>query len=386
MEGYKYKKLLRHYFWGNLDTGVIFIFLSLFIWDKTENMITVAIAFSIPIIIDTIIDYYFSGLSDQNSRIKLMIIGNVGSSLCLSLYGVGSNIYVLYGFIFLKALFAKLYDSSLAPYIRENIEEESYMEFISKRNIQISLGASIGGLFLMLLYGTTESIPLVFIVSGLIELYSTVYLLKLDDIKNQRRKIKEDLRDIDWMKYITFIYTMEGFAIALIMNRMIIYMHEVKEVGIQNVGMIFFIVYGISNIIAAKLYKVFNTIHLKNMFLISFTVQSILLALFTTIDQIYIIIAIWFFFELVSNITSIYSNDKINRSIFTNIGRRLSKFRISIALGSILGQLAISKIWDELGVNTSFYFSSIVLLVLSLVILLRSKKYLEEKSEIDTEE
>lgn len=379
MEGYKYRKLLKHYFWGNFDTGVMLIFLSLFIWDKAENMITVAIAFSIPIIIDTIIDYYFSGLSDKNSRVKLMIIGNIGSSIFLILYGASSNIYILYGFIFLKSLFAKLYQSSLAPYIRENIEEDSYMEFISKRNIQISLGASIGGLSLMFLYGATKSIPLVFIVSGLIELYSTIYLLKLDDIKSQRKKIKEDLTDLDWMKYITLIYTIEGFAIALIMNRMIIYMHEFKKVEIQNVGMIFFIVYGISNIMAAKLYKIFNKISLKNMFLISFSSQSILLALFTAIDQIYIIIAIWFFFELVSNITNIYSNDKINRSIFTNIGKRLSKFRITIALGSVLGQLAISKIWDGLGVHTSFYFSSIILIILSIIILFRSEKSLEKK-------
>lgn len=371
------KKLLKHYFWGNYDTGVIFIFLSLFIWDKSENMITVAIAFSIPIIIDTIVDYFFSSLSDKSNRIKLMIIGNIGSSIFLGLYGASSNIYILYGFIFLKSLFAKLYQSSLAPYIREIIEEDSYMEFISKRNIQISLGASIGGLSLMFLYGFTESIPLVFVVSAMIELYSTVYLLKLEDVRIQRKKIKEDSADLDWMKYITLIYTIEGFAIALIMNRMIIYMHEFKKVGVQNVGLIFFIVYGISNIMAAKLYKVFNKISLKTMFLISFTSQSILLALFTTIDQIYIVIAVWFFFELVSNITGIYSNDKMNSSIFTSIGKRLSKFRITIALGSILGQLVISKIWDELGVNTSFYFSSVILIILSFIIVFKNQKSLE---------
>ena len=374
MTNYKYKRLLKHYFLGNCDTGVIFIFLSLFIWDKTENMITVAVAFSIPIIIDTIIDYFFSGLSDKNNRIKLMIIGNVGSSIVLSLYGVSSNIYILYGFIFLKSLFAKLYQSSLAPYIRENIEEDSYIEFISKRNIQVSVGASIGGFSLMVLYGFTQSIPLVFIVSGLIELYSTVYLLKLDDIKTQRKKMKEDLADLNWIRYITLIYTIEGFAIASIMNRMIIYMHEFQKVAVQDVGLIFFIVYGISNIIAAKLYKVFNRISLKTMFVISFISQSILLTLFTAINQIYIVIAVWFFFELLSNITEIYSNDRINRSMFTNIGKKLSKFRITIALGNILGQLVISKIWDQSGVNTSFYFSSIILIILSFIILFRSEK------------
>lgn len=379
MRNYKYKKLLKHYFWGNIDTGIIFIFLSLFIWDETENMITVAIAFSIPIFIDTVIDYFFSGLSDRSSRIKLIIIGNIGSSIFLSLYGVSSNIYTLYGFIFLKSLFAKLYQSSLEPYIRENIEEDSYMEFISKRNIRISVGASIGGFILMILYGVTQSIPLIFIVSGLIELYSTVYFLKLDDTKTQKKKIEEDLTDLSWVKYITLIYTIEGFAIALIMNRMIIYMYEFQNVALQNVGLIFFIVYGISNVMASKLYKNFNKISLKTMFIVSFVSQAILLSLFTSINQIYIVIAIWFIFELVSNITSIYSNDRINRSLYTDIGKRLSKFRISIALGNILGQFIISEIWDELGVNISFYFSSTLLIVLSLIILFKSDKIFKKR-------
>lgn len=369
-----HKDLLKHYYWGNFDTGVIFIFLSFYIWDKTQNMITVAIAFAIPIIINTIVDYFFSSLSDKNGRIKLIIIGNVGSAISLGLYGISSTIYILYVFIFLKSLFSKLYDSSLQPYIREITEENNYKDFISKRNIQISVGASVGGFSLMVLYGHTDSIPLIFIVSGLIELYSTVYLLKLDESNIKIKKVIEDPIDLTWIKYITLIYTIEGFAIALIINRMIIYMYDFHKVGIQNVGLIFFIVYGISNVAASKLYKSFNKIELTDMFIISFISQAILLALFTAINQIYIIVAIWFFYELVSNITSIYSMDRINRSLFTNIGRRLSRFRITIAFGSVLGQIVISKIWDNLGVNISFYFSSIVLVLLSLLILILIRK------------
>lgn len=374
----KYGNLLKHFYWGNFDIGVIFIFLSLFIWDQTENMITIAIAFSIPIIIDTLIDYLFSSFSDNGNRKKLIIIGNIGSSIFLSLYGFSNSIYILYGFIFLKSLFSKLYQSSLQPYIRENIEEDEYIEFIAEKNVKVSVGASIGGFSLMFLYGFTESLPLVFIVSGLVELYSTIYLLRLDYTKTQTNKLKEDLIDLDWMRYITLIYTIEGFAIALIMNRMIIYMHEFQKISMQNVGLVFFIVYGISNIGASKLYKRFNKIPLKTMLIFSFVSQALLLSLFTTINQIYIVVAIWFFFELASNITDIYSRDKINRSLFTNIGKRLSKFRITIALGSVLGQLIISRIWDKLGVNISFYFSSIVLLILSFIIFFKNKKELEE--------
>lgn len=369
-----HKALLKHYYWGNFDTGVIFIFLSFYIWDKTQNMITVAVAFAIPIIINTIVDYFFSSLSDKNGRIRLIIIGNVGSAISLGLYGISSTIYILYVFIFLKSLFSKLYDSSLQPYIREITEENNYKDFISKRNMQISVGASVGGFSLMVLYGHTDSIPLIFIVSGLIELYSTVYLLKLDESNIKIKKVIEDPIDLTWIKYITLIYTIEGFAIALIINRMIIYMYDFHKVGIQNVGLIFFIVYGISNVAASKLYKSFNKIELTDMFIISFISQAILLALFTAINQIYIIVAIWFFYELVSNITSIYSMDRINRSLFTNIGRRLSRFRITIAFGSVLGQIVISKIWDNLGVNISFYFSSIVLVLLSLLILILIRK------------
>lgn len=375
MRNYNIRNLLKHYFWGNFDTGVIFIFLSFYIWNKTENMVTIAIAFSIPVIINTIVDYFFSTISDKvERRTKLIIIGNIGSSIFLSLYGITTSIYVLYIFIFFKSLFAKVYQSSLDPYIREIIEEENYKNFISKRNIQISLGASVGGFSLIILYGYVKSIPIIFIVSGLFELYSTIYLFKLKDIKFNLKKEQEDPTDLGWVRYITVIYTVEGFAIALIINRMIIYMYEYHDMAIHNVGLVFFIVYGISNISAAKLYKLFENLSLKTMFILSFTLQAILLALFTTINKIYIIVAIWFLFELVSNVTSIYSKDRINRSLFTNIGKRFSKYRISIAIGSITGQLIISKIWDNLGIDMSFYFSSIILIALSSFILLKKRK------------
>ncbi|MGH2233335.1 hypothetical protein ACQ1ZI_17295, partial [Enterococcus faecalis] len=90
----------------------------------------------------------------------------------------------------------------------------------------MSVGASIGVFALMMLYGFLQNIALIFVVSGLIELYSTVYLFKLKDNKLQRRKEKEDAIDLEWIKYITFIYTVEGFGIALIVNRMLIYIHE----------------------------------------------------------------------------------------------------------------------------------------------------------------
>lgn len=375
-----YKSLLKHYYWGSFDTGVLFIFLSLFIWDKTESMITVAIAFAIPIIIDTVIDYFFSDLSDKRERIKLIIIGNIGSAVFLSFYGFANNLYILYLFIFFKSLFSKLYQSSLAPYQREVVEEEKYKEYISQRNIKISMGASIGGLGLMVLYGYIGSFSMIFLLSGLFELYATRYLFQLKNVEQEKRKEREDPIDITWLKNITLIYTIEAFAIALIMNRMIIFMHEVQGVKIQDVGLIFFIVYGVSNIVAAKIYHKFNKISLKNMFILSFLCQALLLIFFTQIGQLKLIVGIWFTYELVSNITEIYSRDRINKSLFTSIGKRLSKFRISIALGSIGGQIIVSQIWDRVGVNKSFYFSSIVLILLSIGIAFQSKRKLKKRS------
>jgi MFS family permease len=363
-----YNNLLKHSFWGNFDSGVIAIFLSFYLWDKTENMFTVAIAFTIPIIINTVIDYYFSDLSDRSSRVKLIIIGNIGSALFLSFYGLAKNIYLLYGFIFFKSLFAKLYQSSLEPYVREAIRENAYQDFLAKENLKISVGASVGGFALMFLYIYTESIPLVFIVSGLIELFSTIYLLRLENILVEKRKEKEEPLDLNRLKNITWLYTIKALAIALITNRMIIFLHEQYQVKIQDIGLIFFLVYGISNIVAARIYTLFKRIPLKIMFILSLLLQAILLAFFTQVEELKIIIAIWFSYELTSSVTEIYARDRINRSLFTGIGKRLSKFRISLALGSILGQLAVSQIWERIGVNESFCFSSIVLALLALMI------------------
>ena len=83
---------------------------------------------------------------------------------------------------------------------------------------------------------------------------------------------------------------------------------------------------------------------------------------------------------MISNITQIYSRDRINKSLFTNIGKTLSKLRISIAMGSILGQIVISQIWDKIGVNESFYFTSIVLVILSIFIMFKSYKNLKTNS------
>lgn len=374
MENINYKNLLKHSFWGNFDTGVILIFLSFYIWDKTQNMITIAIAFIIPVIINTVIDYYFSHLSDKKERIRLLIVGNIGSSFFLGLYGVAQSIYILYIFIFFKSLFAKLYKCSLEPFKREAIKETEYKEFISKENIKISTGASMGGFSLMFIYMYTESIPLIFILSGLVELYSTIYLFELKNVKQKKRKEKEDIIDLSWITEITLIYTIEAFGIALIINRIMIYLYDVHQVGIEVVGLIFFVVYGISNIIAARIYDKFKKISLKNMFIVSFLFQAILLILFTFLQELMIIVGLWFVFELISNITMIYSRDRINRSIFTDIGKRLSRFRISIAVGSILGQLVIGQVWDKVGVNESFYFSGFTLIILSIFIMFRSKK------------
>lgn len=375
----KYKDLLKHFYWGSFDSGVIFIFLSLMIWDETENMLTVALAFSIPIMIDTVVDYFFSSYSDQKNRKKLFIIGNIGSAIALSFYGFASSIYILYGLIFVKSLFAKLYQTSIEPYIRENIEEISYMDFLSQRKIQTSLGASLGGFFLMVFYSISQSLPLIFVLSGMIELYSSVYLFKLKNQKVKRKKEKEDPSDLDWMRWIRLIYGVEAFGTALIVNRMLIYIHEFQGLATENIGFVFFIVYGLSSLLAARIYRNFRSISLKTMLISSFLMQAFLLILFTQINPLFLIIIVWFLFELVVNISNIYTNHKINRSLYTDIGKRLSTFRIWIAFASVVGQFIVSQIWDQFGMNRSFYFSAIILMLLAFFVSLKNKKYFNEK-------
>lgn len=375
----KYKDLLKHFYWGSFDSGVIFIFLSLMIWDETENMLTVALAFSIPIVIDTVVDYFFSSYSDQKNRKKLFIIGNIGSAIALSFYGFASSIYILYGLIFVKSLFAKLYQTSIEPYIRENIEEISHMDFLSQRKIQTSLGASLGGFFLMVFYSISQSLPFIFVLSGMIELYSSVYLFKLKNQKVKRKKEKEDPSDLDWMRWIRLIYAVEAFGTALIVNRMLIYIHEFQGLATENIGFVFFIVYGLSSLLAARIYRNFRSISLKTMLISSFLMQAFLLMLFTQINPLFLIIIVWFLFELVANISNIYTNHKINRSLYTDIGKRLSTFRIWIAFASVVGQFIVSQIWDQFGMNRSFYFSAIILMLLAFFVSLKNKKYFNEK-------
>lgn len=370
-----YSELLKHNFWGSFDSGVIFIFLSFYIWGKTSNLTTVAIAFIIPLLVNTVFDYYLSKLSDRVNRVKLIIIGNVGSAIFLCFYGFTKNIYMLYLLIFLKSIFVKIYESSLEPFKREVIDRESYKDYISQENTKISLGASIGGFLLMLIYSYYESMLLVFLISGLIELYSTKYLLKLNNYnKKIVNEVEEEEINITWLKRLTIIYTFEAFGIALIINRMLIFLNDVHKVSVQKVEIIFFIVYGFSNIIAGRIYKKFERLKLDYMFIMCFLLQSLLLLIFIKMTNLNLIIGIWFIFELVSNITGIYSKDKMNRNIISRIGEKFSKFRIKITIGSILGQIIIGQIWDKFGIEHSFYFSSLLLFLLALGIWIREYK------------
>lgn len=371
--------LLRHSFWGNFDTGVIYIFLSFLIWEESKDMLAIAIAFIIPVIINTIIDYYFSNLSDRYGRLSFIIIGNIGSSIFLSLYGLSSGLYILYLLIFMKSLFAKLYNTSLSPFIRENIAEDEYKEFIASLKIRISVGASIGGAGLMTLYGFTQSIELIFIVSGLIELFSTVYLLMLREEKHKMKKQIEEDYDNKYLREISIIYGVEAFAIALIVNRVVIFLHDYHLIEIHYVGFVFFLAYGISNILAANIYGYFKRLKIKDMLVLSFALQAILLIVFAGSRSIYLAVFAFFLYELANNIRVIYTSDRLNRSLFTNIGKRLSKFRITIALGSILGQLIISQIWNRLGFAMTFYFSSLVLFILALVLRKKQLSFVEEE-------
>ncbi|MEN8906736.1 MAG: MFS transporter [Clostridiales bacterium] len=366
-----YKNLLRHTFYGNFDTGVLLIFLSFFIWDESKTMFAVAIAFMIPVFINTIIDYFFSELSDRGNRIRLIVIGNVGSAFFLSLYGLSTSIYMLYGLIFIKSLFAKIYNTSLSPFIREAIKEEDYKSFIAKLNVKGSVGAAVGGFTLMMVYLYTKNLSLIFLISGSIELFSTLFLVRLKLVQYNLKKKKEDEEDIKWFKNITIIYTIKAFGIALIMNRIIISLHDIHIISIEYVGLIFFVTYGVSKIIAAQIYDWFSKVKIQQMLIFSFVVQAIALLLFSIISELYFIIGVLFIYELVDNITFIYTSDRINKSLFTSIGKKLSKFRIIIAFGSIAGQLIIGQIWDRVGVSETFYFTSLILMVLVVIIIIR---------------
>ena len=361
--------LKLHFFLGDFDQGVIFIFLSFLIWNKAGSMLTVALAFMIPAVVNTVIDYFFSSLSDKGNRVALIIIGNVGSAIFLSCYGLFESIYILYILIFFKSVFAKIYGTSLFPYLREVIPEDEYKEFNANVNMFGTIGASIGGFTLVYLYIFTNNIPLVFVVSGLVELLSTVFLFVLKNTKQKLRKEVESHIDISKLRIFTFIYSVEAFGIALIINRFVIFLSDAHKLKLQEVGLVFFVVYGISNLIATNIYQFFKSFTIKSMLVINFVLQAGLVIAMMNVNNLIIIIGLWFFFELVSNITEIYADDHINKSLFTNIGKSLSKIRIFISVSGILGQLLIGTVWDVFGIGMSFYFTGSVLLVLAIVII-----------------
>jgi len=367
------KKLLSHCFLGSFDQGVMLIFLSFYIWGETDRMGAIAIAFIIPVIVNTVVDFIFSNWSDRGNRILFMIIGNIGSALFLACYGLMDNLSLLYIFIFLKSFFSRIYLTSLQPFRRETIPEGEFRSFIARENYLFSLGASIGGFALIYFYRLTENLTWVFMVAGAIELLSTVPLFLLKKPSVPLRKSKEEEPDRQVLKSFTWIYSMEAFAIALLVNRFIIFLKDVHHYPLDMVGIVFFVVYGVSNLLAARIYHWFQKIPLKRMLILSFFMQALFLVLMMYLKNIRSLITLWFLFELLSGVVQIYSEDHMYKSLFSRIGRRLSFFRISVALATIAGQWLVSRIWDFYGMKYSFFVSAGVLLVLALGVIPRLK-------------
>ncbi|MGH2217680.1 hypothetical protein, partial [Enterococcus faecalis] len=84
-------------------------------------------------------------------------------------------------------------------------------------------------------------------------------------------------------------YTVERFGFALIDKRMLIYIHEFQGIPLGNVGFVFFVVYGVSSVMAARIYRRFNKISLKAMLITSFLLEAVLLLIFIQINHLFFI-------------------------------------------------------------------------------------------------
>lgn len=378
------KNLLNHYFWGNFDTGVLNIYMAIFIWSLEKNPISLGIAFAIPILIDIIGDYYFSWISDKYSRKKLMIIGNIGSAVALSILPISNNINIIYLVLFFKHLFNKIYTSSLYPYEKEMIKGD-LKEFFGKKSIRINTSASIGGFFLMFLLGFGVNMKLLIVICGFIELYSTYYLFHLEESNNISIKVENRENNSEAIKFFKVFYMIEALAFALFQSRLIIYFLEVKNLRPDMLGLVFFIVYALPSILGARIQKKFSNVPLKQLLLGGTTSQVILLLLFPSMTNIYLLMLLWFLASLIEEVTYIYSKSYFLDEINNNIGVSLSKVRIATTISLLIGQGLITFIWEKFSLEYSFYLSSLILIFNIVYIVLNKKEFPIAKGSIGVE-
>ncbi len=374
--------LLKHHFWGNFDTGVLNIYMAIFIWSLEKSPISIGIAFAIPIFIDILGDYYFSSISDQYSRKKLMIIGNIGSAFALMLLPLSDNINIIYLVLFFKYLFTKIYSSSLYPYEKEMVKS-NLRDYFGSKSIKVSTSASLGGFILMFLLGFGVNMQILISICGFVELMSTYYLFLLKKSTNKSIKVKKIENNNESIKFFTVFYSIEAFAFALFQSRLIIYFLEIKGLKPDMLGLIFFIVYALPSILGGKIQKKFSSIPLKRLLLTGTIGQVILLSLLPNINSIKILILLWFLATLIEQISYIYSRSYYLGEINSNIGVNLSKVRIISTVFLLMGQGATTFLWENFGLKSSFYLSSLVLLInITFIILSKNDFHIKKLTEI----
>lgn len=376
------KNLLNHYFWGNIDTGVLHIFMGLYLWSFDKNPISIAIAFAIPVVVNIMGDYVFSVMSDKKGRRRYMIVGNIGSALFLSSLGLSDNITYIYVFIFMKSVFSKLYQTSLEPYERLVMKGE-LQEFIAKKTVKISAGASIGGFLLMTLLGMGFTMERLIIICGVFELASTFYLLSLPDTDNREFKDIEG-NNTESLKFFGIYYGIYALALAIFDTRLLLYFINDRNMDPSIIGLIFFIVYGLPNIFSGRIYKYFRNMDLKRMLLSSTLLQAGLLLLIPFLDSINLLISLWFIISVFESVTHIYSNHHYKSGIYSDIGKNMSKIRIISTVGLLIGQGLISLVWKEVSLESTFYLSAF-LLSMNIVYVIRNGKKVEGKESSSKE-
>lgn len=380
----KNKMMERHIFVSNFDSGILAIFLPLLSWSISKNMLLLALMYVIPYFIDTVVDHKFSVIADKVDRKKLMIIGNVVSGFSICCIGMFDSTIAILIFITIESIFSKLYTVAMDAVIRSTVPKEKYLDYNSSLNLVSTYGASFGGQLFMILFVVTASFQVIFILAGVVEIFSTVYLFGLDSSINKdqdRRNLSNQGMLKSFMHTIKFpemkILLLFYIGYAMFSSRMMLFSYDYYNVATEHMGAIFFVVYAISTFAFHKVKGKIQSYRLEYFIPISLLIVGSLTFVVIFVTNIYLFIILWFAIEFFVLSINMIIDEVYNARGDSNLGLHSFGYRIAITIGIIAGTLITSYIVDYISFTGSFIFSTVMVMITAIVasLVLRNNEY-----------
>lgn len=364
------RKLLRHIFFSNIDTGILMVYLPLYVWRVTGELSFVVTSVIIPLIMNVFFDAYFSRLGDKFNRKLLIVSGVVMSGVFLVFLGYIDDIRIFLLVLGLRSLAEVLYMTNMAPVLRNAVEVHGYQEFMIRKNQIITIASVVGGGIFYIFAGYINDYSLLFVLTGVIEILSVASIANMD-INSMVRvsKLKRHQLAVIF-RYRELVMAMAfGFANATMYSRLMVYGFQMLHFDDLDLAEVFVIVFVSSTFILHYFRRMIYSKGNTRAFAASLVLMAAaVISISFELNYTPFVIA-WILVELFEAISYSAINDSYNKKLADRDGVESSYYRISASIGTILGAVFITSIAEMFGMMVSFRVTAVMFLVFGALVI-----------------